>query len=71
MKILVLRSSFQSDDFVKTEYAELLGLLKEKCNAEITIIGEENAGICLGASLQNADFIMIATGGVENLFKTI
>ena len=71
MKILVLRSSFQSDDFVKTEYAELLGSLKEKCNAEITIIGEENAGICLGASLQNADFIMIATGGVENLFKTI
>lgn len=71
MNILVLRSSFQSDDFVKTEYAELLGSLKEKCNAEITIIGEENAGICLGASLQNADFIMIATGGVENLFKTI
>lgn len=71
MKILVLRSSFQSDDFVKTEYAELLGSLKEKCNAEITIIGEENAGIGLGASLQNADFIMIATGGVENLFKTI
>ena len=74
MKILVLRSSFQSDDFVKTEYAELLDLLKDKCNAEITIIGDENMTKVETqnfVSLRDTDFIMIATGGVENLFKTI
>ncbi len=69
MKILVLRSSFQSDDFVRAEYAELLGLLKDKCNAEITIIGDENAETFHETSLQNVDYVMVATGGVENLFK--
>lgn len=69
MKILVLRSSFQSDDFVRAEYAELLGLLKDKCNAEITIIGDENAETFQEMSLQNVDYVMVATGGVENLFK--
>ena len=69
MKILVLRSSFQSDDFVRAEYAELLGLLKDKCNAEITIIGDENAETFQETSLQNVDYVMVATGGVENLFK--
>ena len=71
MKILVLRSSFQSDDFVRAEYAELLGLLKDKCNAEITIIGDENAETFHETSLQNVDYVMVATGGVENLFKRI
>ena len=71
MKILVLRSSFQSDDFVRAEYAELLGLLKDKCNAEITIIGDENAETFQETSLQNVDYVMVATGGVENLFKRI
>jgi len=71
MKILVLRSSFQSDDFVRAEYAELLGLLKDKCNAEITIIGDEHAETFHETSLQNVDYVMVATGGVENLFKTI
>lgn len=71
MKILVLRSSFQSDDFVRAEYAELLGLLKDKCNAEITIIGDENAETFQETSLQNVDYVMVATGGVENLFKKI
>ena len=71
MKILILRSSFQSDDFVRAEYAELLGLLKDKCNAEITIIGDENVGTRHAASQRDFDFIMVATGGVENLFKTI
>ena len=69
MNILILRSSFQSDDFVRTEYAELLGLLKDKCNAEITILGDETVGTWRAASAP--DFIMVATGGVENLFKTI
>ena len=71
MNILILRSSFQSDDFVLTEYAELLGLLKNKFNAEITILGDENVETRHGASLQDIDFVMVATGGVENLFKTI
>ena len=71
MKILVLRSSFQSDDFVRAEYAELLGLLKDKCNAEITIIGDENAETFQETSLQKVDYVMVATGGVENLFKKI
>ena len=76
MKILVLRSSFQSDDFVKTEYADLLELLKNKCNAEITILGDENVETFQETSLQsslfhNVDFLMVATGGVENLFKTL
>ena len=69
MKVLILRSSFQSDDFVRTEYAELLGLLKDKCNAEITILGDENVGEWRAAS--TPDCVMVATGGVENLFKTI
>ena len=71
MKILILRSSFQSDDFVRTEYAELLGLLKNKFNVEITILGDENVGTWRTASLQDVDYVMVATGGVENLFKTI
>ena len=71
MKILILRSSFQSDDFVRTEYAELLDLLKNKCNAEITIIGDETVGTWHAASVQNVDYVMIATGGTENLFKKL
>ena len=71
MKILIIRSSFQSDEFVLTEYAELLGLLKDKFNAEITILGDESVETRQGASLQNVDFVMVATGGVENLFKSI
>ena len=71
MNILILRSSFQTDDFVHTEYADLLGLLKNKYNAEITILGDESVETHGRASLQDVDFVMVATGGVENLFKTI
>ena len=72
MKVLVLRSSFQSDDFVRSEYAELLDLLKKRCNAEITILGDEHlVETCYGTSLQGVDYVMVATGGVENLFKKI
>lgn len=71
MKILVLRSSFQSDDFVRTEYAELLGLLKNNCNAEIIVVGEENVKTFPETSLNKVDYIMIATGGTENLFRAI
>ena len=59
MKVNILRSSFQNDDFVWTEYHELLDRLKHECQAEITINGKEMP-----------DVVMIATGGVENLFKT-
>ena len=73
MKILILRSSFQTDGFVRTEYADLLQRLENECHAEINIIGDENVETCHGASLQKTlpDAVMIATGGVENLFKRI
>lgn len=71
MKVLVIRSSFQSDGFVNSEYAELFGLLKKECNAEITILGEESGWSWLITSIQSIDFVMVATGGVENLFKKI
>ena len=72
MKILILRSSFQTDDFVRNEYAELIQRLGQKCHAEINIIGDESVETRLIASLQTLpDAFMIATGGVENLFKRI
>ena len=66
MKINILRSSFQTDEFVWNEYAELLDRLRKEFQAEITIIGD-------GAPLPQTapDAVMIATGGVENLFKTL
>ena len=72
MKIIILRSSFQTDDFVRTEYAELLQRLENECNTEIDIIGDESVETHGRASLQTLpDAVMIATGGVENLFKRI
>ena len=72
MKIIILRSSFQTDEFVRNEYAELIQRLKNECCAEINIIGDESVETCHGASLQTLpDAVMIATGGVENLFKRI
>ena len=71
MKILVLRSSFQSDDFVKTEYAELMDFLKARCDAEFIVLGDENLKTFPKMSLQSIDYVMVATGGVESLFKTI
>jgi L-fucose isomerase-like protein len=74
MNILVLRSSFQTDEFVEKEYAELLRRLRNDCHAEIQIVGDETISVetCHGASLQTRpDYVMIATGGVENLFKRI
>jgi L-fucose isomerase-like protein len=72
MKITILRSSFQNDEFVKTEYAELIHRLEKECQAEINIIGDESVETRLIASLQTLpDAFMIATGGVENLFKRL
>ena len=73
MKITILRSSFQNDTFVRNEYAELIQRLENDCNAEISIIGDENVETVCTPSLQKMlpDAFMIATGGVENLFKRI
>ncbi|MBR5082643.1 MAG: fucose isomerase [Bacteroidales bacterium] len=72
MKIIILRSSFQTDEFVRNEYAELIQRLENECRAEINIIGDENVETQNFASLQTLpDAVMIATGGVENLFKRI
>ena len=73
MKILILRSSFQTDDFVRNEYAELIQRLENECHAGINIIGDESVETRLIASQLQAlpDAFMIATGGVENLFKRI
>ena len=72
MKIIILRSSFQTDGFVKNEYADLIHRLENECNAEINIIGDEFIETHGRASLQALpDAFMIATGGVENLFKRI
>ena len=60
MRINILRSSFQTDEFVWNEYKELLERLKNECQAEIKI----NDGAM-------ADAVMIATGGVENQFKAL
>ena len=72
MKIIILRSSFQTDDFVRNEYAELLHRMENECRAEISIIGDETVETFQETSLQTLpDAFMIATGGVENLFKHI
>ena len=72
MNIIILRSSFQTDDFVRNEYAELIQRLENECQAEIDIIGDETVETWRAASLQTIpDTFMIATGGVENLFKRI
>ena len=72
MKISILRSSFQTDEFVRNEYADLIHRLENECNVEINIIGDEFVETHGRTSLQALpDAFMIATGGVENLFKRI
>ena len=72
MKITILRSSFQNDEFVRNEYAELIHRLETECQAAISIIGDESVETRRATSLRALpDAFMIATGGVENLFKRI
>ena len=73
MKIIILRSSFQTDEFVRNEYADLIQRLENECRADINIIGDEMVETVYAPSLQTTipDAFMIATGGVENLFKRI
>ena len=66
MNLLVLRSSFQTNDFVRNEYADLIQRLEKECHAEISVVGDG-----MPHSQTTADAVMIATGGVENLFKTL
>ena len=69
MNLIILRSSFQTDEFVRNEYAELIQRLENECHAEINIIGDEFVETHGRASQQTIpDAVMIATGGVENLF---
>lgn len=63
-EILILRSSFQTDEYVKKEYAELLSSLAEKCNASFNVTGEEMPI----PQIEKHDTFLIATGGVEGLF---
>ena len=60
MNLLVLRSSFQTDEFVWKEYADLFQRLKNECHPEIQINGD-----------QFANTVMVATGGVESQFKAL
>ena len=73
MNLIILRSSFQTDEFVRTEYIDLIQRLENECHAEIQIIGDEMVETVHAPSLQKtlSDAVMIATGGVENLFKRI
>ena len=72
MKTLILRSSLQTDAFVRNEYADLIERLENECHTETGIIGDETVETRHAASLQTLpDAFMIATGGVENLFKRI
>lgn len=72
MDILILRSSFQTDEFVRAEYAELVNLLKNEFQARFTILGDDETAIRQWESTQVVpDFVMTATGGVENLFIRI
>lgn len=66
MNLLVLRSSFQTNDFVRNEYANLIQRLEKECHAEITVVGDG-----MPHPQTTDDAVMIATGGVENLFKTL
>lgn len=63
-EILILRSSFQTDEYIKKDYAELLNLLAEKCDASFKIIGEEMPR----PQMVKHDTFLVATGGVEGLF---
>lgn len=72
MNILIIHSSFQTEAFVRSEYAELIGMLENGFQAQFTILGDDdNAVAQWKAAKIKPDFVMTATGGVENLFTQI
>lgn len=72
MNILIIHSSFQTEAFVRSEYAELIGMLENEFQAQFTILGDDdNAVAQWKAAKIKPDFVMTATGGVENLFTHI
>lgn len=72
MNILIIHSSFQTEAFVRSEYAELIGMLENEFQAQFTILGDDdNAVAQWKAAKIIPDFVMTATGGVENLFTQI
>ena len=72
MNILIIHSSFQTEAFVRSEYAELIGMLENEFQAQFTILGDDdNAVAQWKAAKIKPDFVMTATGGVENLFTQI
>lgn len=70
MTILILRSSFQSDAFVRQEYGIFIETMRRQLNAGTIILGEEESADKMDAMPQ-PDAVMTATGGVENLFVRV
>ena len=72
MNILIIHSSFQNEAFVRSEYAELMRMLENEFQAQFSILGDdENAVAQWKDSHVTPEFVMTATGGVENLFTHI
>ena len=72
MNILIIHSSFQTASFVRSEYAELMRMLENEFQAQFTILGDDEKAVSQWkGSHATPDFVMTATGGVENLFTRI
>lgn len=72
MNILIIHSSFQTAAFVRSEYAELMRMLENEFQAHFTILGDDEKAVSQWKdSHATPDFVMTATGGVENLFMRI
>ena len=72
MNILIIHSSFQTEAFVRSEYAELIGMLENEFQVQFTILGDDNNAVAQWKAAKIIpDFVMTATGGVENLFTQI
>lgn len=72
MNILIIHSSFQTEAFVRSEYAELIDMLENEFQAQFTILGDDDNAVAQWKVAKiKPDFVMTATGGVENLFTQI
>lgn len=67
--ILVLRSVFQSDAWLQEEYGELLALLARETGCALCVCApDSDEAVRVRARAAAADTVLVATGGVENLF---